>query len=168
MGCGFSSRGSEAVTSPGNGTTYGCPTWGLASDFFVWAEPQADVGGVQSSLQRRIVCNEHGEARNRVIKNHGQRFALRLLNALAAHGPVTLMCPSQREVTDPKSRSAPPCSILAPLPIACNYKKSYIGNDTEMKLRMGRSQEPEEPRQAWPQLRGRRAGLFRALRHVRR
>jgi uncharacterized protein YeaO (DUF488 family) len=32
------------------------------------------------------------DARNRLIKNHGQKFTLRLLNALAVHRPVTLMC----------------------------------------------------------------------------
>ncbi len=30
--------------------------------------------------------------RNRTIKNHGQKFTLRLLKALAAHTPITLMC----------------------------------------------------------------------------
>ena len=32
------------------------------------------------------------DQRNRTIKNHGQKFTLRLLNRLAADGPVTLMC----------------------------------------------------------------------------
>lgn len=32
------------------------------------------------------------DKRNRTIKNHGQKFTLRLLNELAAHAPVTLMC----------------------------------------------------------------------------
>jgi uncharacterized protein YeaO (DUF488 family) len=29
---------------------------------------------------------------NRTIKNHGQKFTLRLLKTLAARGPITLMC----------------------------------------------------------------------------
>jgi uncharacterized protein YeaO (DUF488 family) len=32
------------------------------------------------------------DTRNRTIKNHGQKFTLRLLNELAASQPVTLMC----------------------------------------------------------------------------
>jgi len=32
------------------------------------------------------------DARNRTIKNHGQKFTLRLLKRLARHGNVTLMC----------------------------------------------------------------------------
>jgi uncharacterized protein YeaO (DUF488 family) len=32
------------------------------------------------------------DKRNRTIKNHGQKFTLRLLNELAARAPVTLMC----------------------------------------------------------------------------
>ncbi len=32
------------------------------------------------------------DASNRVIKNHGQKFTLRLIKALAKHGNVTLMC----------------------------------------------------------------------------
>ncbi len=32
------------------------------------------------------------DKRNRTIKNHGQKFTLRLLNELAAGAPVTLMC----------------------------------------------------------------------------
>jgi uncharacterized protein YeaO (DUF488 family) len=32
------------------------------------------------------------DERNRSIKNHGQKFTLRLIKALAARGPVTLMC----------------------------------------------------------------------------
>jgi uncharacterized protein YeaO (DUF488 family) len=32
------------------------------------------------------------DKRNRTIKNHRQKFTLRLLNALAAGQPVTLMC----------------------------------------------------------------------------
>ena len=32
------------------------------------------------------------DKRNRVIKNHGQKFTLRLLRALARRGAVTLMC----------------------------------------------------------------------------
>jgi uncharacterized protein YeaO (DUF488 family) len=32
------------------------------------------------------------DRRNRTIKNHGQKFTLRLLQELARHKPVTLMC----------------------------------------------------------------------------
>jgi uncharacterized protein YeaO (DUF488 family) len=32
------------------------------------------------------------DKRNRTIKNHGQKFTLRLLNEMAAIRPVTLMC----------------------------------------------------------------------------
>lgn len=32
------------------------------------------------------------DRRNTRIKNHGQKFTLRLLQELARHGPVTLMC----------------------------------------------------------------------------
>ncbi len=32
------------------------------------------------------------DKRNVTIKNHGQKFTLRLLNELATRGPVTLMC----------------------------------------------------------------------------
>lgn len=32
------------------------------------------------------------DSRNHSIKNHGQKFTLRLIKALAAQGPVTLMC----------------------------------------------------------------------------
>lgn len=32
------------------------------------------------------------DARNRSIKNHGQKFTLRLIKRLAEQGPVTLMC----------------------------------------------------------------------------
>ncbi len=32
------------------------------------------------------------DSRNRTIKNHGQKFTLRLLQKLAERGPVTLMC----------------------------------------------------------------------------
>jgi uncharacterized protein YeaO (DUF488 family) len=32
------------------------------------------------------------DARNKTIKNHGQKFMLRLIKKLAKRGPVTLMC----------------------------------------------------------------------------
>ncbi|HXB54106.1 MAG TPA: DUF488 family protein [Vicinamibacteria bacterium] len=32
------------------------------------------------------------DARNQTIKNHGQKFTLRLIGALARTGPVTLLC----------------------------------------------------------------------------
>jgi len=32
------------------------------------------------------------DARNKTVKNHGQKFALRLIKTLSRKGPVTLMC----------------------------------------------------------------------------
>ena len=37
------------------------------------------------------------DSRNRTIKNHGQKFALRLIKTLARKGPVTLMCHCERD-----------------------------------------------------------------------
>ena len=39
------------------------------------------------------------DGRNRTIKNHGQKFTLRLLQTLARRGPVTLMCHCREEET---------------------------------------------------------------------
>jgi uncharacterized protein YeaO (DUF488 family) len=36
--------------------------------------------------------NEGVDAHNRVIKNHGQKFTLRLVGELARRGNVTLLC----------------------------------------------------------------------------
>lgn len=42
--------------------------------------------------QAELFLDGRVDARNRTIKNHGQKFTLRLLKALARKGPVTLMC----------------------------------------------------------------------------
>jgi len=39
------------------------------------------------------------DRRNRLIKNHGQKFSLRLLQQLAKRGPVTVMCHCAEEET---------------------------------------------------------------------
>lgn len=42
--------------------------------------------------RRELFMDGPVDARSRTIKNHGQKFTLRLLKQLAARGPVTLMC----------------------------------------------------------------------------
>lgn len=39
------------------------------------------------------------DARNRTIKNHGQKSTLRLIKAIAAHQPVTLLCHCAEDAT---------------------------------------------------------------------
>lgn len=41
-----------------------------------------------------------GDAGNRTIKNHGQKFTLRLIAKLAAKGNVTLLCHCAEETTE--------------------------------------------------------------------
>ena len=43
-------------------------------------------------FRKELVLSGAIDQRNRSIKNHGQKFTLRLIKALAARGPVTLMC----------------------------------------------------------------------------
>jgi uncharacterized protein YeaO (DUF488 family) len=43
-------------------------------------------------FRKELVLSGAIDARNHTIKNHGQKFTLRLVKALAAKGPVTLMC----------------------------------------------------------------------------
>ena len=43
-------------------------------------------------FRAELFASERIDKRNRTIKNHGQKFTLRLLNRLAANRPVTLMC----------------------------------------------------------------------------
>ena len=43
-------------------------------------------------FRKELVLSGAIDGRNRSIKNHGQKFTLRLIKALAARGPVTLMC----------------------------------------------------------------------------
>ena len=40
------------------------------------------------------------DTRSRTIKNHGQKFTLRLLARLAQDGPVTVMCHCAEDVTE--------------------------------------------------------------------
>ncbi len=42
--------------------------------------------------RRELFMDGAVDARNRSIKNHGQKFTLRLIKQLARSGPVTLMC----------------------------------------------------------------------------
>jgi uncharacterized protein YeaO (DUF488 family) len=42
--------------------------------------------------RRELFMDGPVDARSRSIKNHGQKFTLRLIKALARRGPVTLMC----------------------------------------------------------------------------
>jgi uncharacterized protein YeaO (DUF488 family) len=43
-------------------------------------------------FRKELVMAGAIDQRNTSIKNHGQKFTLRLIKALAARGPVTLMC----------------------------------------------------------------------------
>jgi uncharacterized protein YeaO (DUF488 family) len=58
---------------------------------------QVLAGGISWSVftrafRKELVMAGAIDDRNRSIKNHGQKFTLRLIKALAARGPVTLMC----------------------------------------------------------------------------
>jgi uncharacterized protein YeaO (DUF488 family) len=53
----------------------------------------------QRAYQREILGEDAREPANRTIKNHGQKFTLRLLAALAAQQDVTLLCHCPREET---------------------------------------------------------------------
>jgi uncharacterized protein YeaO (DUF488 family) len=44
------------------------------------------------AFRKELVLSGAIDNRNRSIKNHGQKFTLRLIKALADRGPVTLMC----------------------------------------------------------------------------
>jgi uncharacterized protein YeaO (DUF488 family) len=44
------------------------------------------------AFRKELVMAGAIDGLNRSIKNHGQKFTLRLIKALAARGPVTLMC----------------------------------------------------------------------------
>jgi uncharacterized protein YeaO (DUF488 family) len=44
------------------------------------------------AFRKELVMAGAIDDRNRSIKNHGQKFTLRLIKALAGRGPVTLMC----------------------------------------------------------------------------
>ena len=45
-----------------------------------------------SAYRAELFLDGPVDARSRTIKNHGQKFTLRLLKELARSGPVTLMC----------------------------------------------------------------------------
>jgi uncharacterized protein YeaO (DUF488 family) len=44
------------------------------------------------AFRQELVMDGAIDQRNRSIKNHGQKFTMRLIKALAKRGPVTLMC----------------------------------------------------------------------------
>ena len=49
-------------------------------------------GQFRRAYREEMVLGGRIDARNRTIKNHGQKFTLRLLARLAQGGPVTLLC----------------------------------------------------------------------------
>lgn len=48
--------------------------------------------GFRREFRRELFLDGPIDERSRTIKNHGQKFTLRLLKQLAGKGPVTLMC----------------------------------------------------------------------------
>jgi uncharacterized protein YeaO (DUF488 family) len=52
------------------------------------------IGWAQFKHRYKLELRETGtiDRRNRTIKNHGQKFTLRLLQVLAKRGKLTLMC----------------------------------------------------------------------------
>jgi uncharacterized protein YeaO (DUF488 family) len=48
--------------------------------------------GFTRAFREELFLDGPIDARNRSIKNHGQKFTLRLIKHLASDGPVTLMC----------------------------------------------------------------------------
>jgi uncharacterized protein YeaO (DUF488 family) len=57
----------------------------VLADKITWAE-------FLREYRREIVMDGPIDARSRTIKNHGQKFTLRLIRKLAAKGRVTVMC----------------------------------------------------------------------------
>jgi uncharacterized protein YeaO (DUF488 family) len=53
-----------------------------------------ELSWAQFGRQYRAELIEGGsiDKRNRTIKNHGQKFTLRLIQSLGKRGPITLMC----------------------------------------------------------------------------
>jgi uncharacterized protein YeaO (DUF488 family) len=49
-------------------------------------------GQFQRQYRAELFEDGSGDKRNQTIKNHGQKFTLRLLQTLAKRGPVTVMC----------------------------------------------------------------------------
>ena len=64
------------------------------SEGLLHAGQSGKLSWAQFSQRHRAELFEGGtvDKRNRTIKNHGQKFTLRLLTALAKRRPVTLMC----------------------------------------------------------------------------
>jgi uncharacterized protein YeaO (DUF488 family) len=50
--------------------------------------------------RRELTMDGPIDSRSRTIKNHGQKFTLRLLKALARKGNVTVMCHCAEEADD--------------------------------------------------------------------
>jgi uncharacterized protein YeaO (DUF488 family) len=65
------------------------PSEGLLREFqsqeITWAK-------FKSRYRAELFENGSIDSRNSTIKNHGQKFTLRMLRALSERGPVTLMC----------------------------------------------------------------------------
>jgi uncharacterized protein YeaO (DUF488 family) len=49
--------------------------------------------------RRELFMDGPVDARSRTIKNHGQKFTLRLIKRLAREGPVTVMCHCAEDAT---------------------------------------------------------------------
>jgi uncharacterized protein YeaO (DUF488 family) len=49
--------------------------------------------------RRELVMDGPIDAKSKTIKNHGQKFTLRLLHALAQRGNVTVMCHCAEDAT---------------------------------------------------------------------
>ena len=53
--------------------------------------------GFSREYRRELLMDGPVDARSRTIKNHGQKFTLRLLQQLARRGNVTIMCHCDEE-----------------------------------------------------------------------
>jgi uncharacterized protein YeaO (DUF488 family) len=64
------------------------------SEQLLRAVTSGNLSWAQFSKQYRAELTEGGsiDKRNLTIKNHGQKFTLRLIQSLGKRGPVTLMC----------------------------------------------------------------------------
>jgi hypothetical protein len=54
--------------------------------------PSVDLGKIQSGVSHELFIAGSLDKANRTIKNHDQKFTLRLLESLAKPGNVPLMC----------------------------------------------------------------------------
>jgi hypothetical protein len=60
--------------------------------------------GAFSRLYRKELFESDGfDRKNKLIKNHGQKFTLRLIQKLAKKGTVTVMCHCDEDLTCPQS-----------------------------------------------------------------